>query len=149
MVTQKLKLLNSTRAKVAKLERIVAVELSRELAALPRKYGFASVQHFITALRNSVDRKMVSAGNKLPGNHNGHDGRKPRASITVDTKAKVKRLVATGKTGIEIAKALNVSVPSVYNIKKELGLLRRRRLVPPGFWTPRRISFTTGAWHDR
>ena len=33
----------------------------------------------------------------------------------------------TGKTGGEIAKAIGISLPSVQNIKKELGLVKKRR----------------------
>ena len=130
MVTRHIKLLNDTKAKVARLERVIATQLSRELASLPRKYGFVDVQDFITAVRNGAVKAMVSAGNKVAGNgrngHNGYNGRKPRVVITADTKAKVKSLVAARKTGNEIAKALNISLPSVQNIKKELGLVKRR-----------------------
>ena len=131
MVTRHIKLLNDTKAKVARLERVIATQLSRELASLPRKYGFVDVQDFITAVRNGAGKAMVSAGNKVAVNgrngigRNGN-GRKPRVVITAETKSRVKSLVAAGKTGNEIAKALNISLPSVQNIKKELGLVRRR-----------------------
>jgi DNA-binding CsgD family transcriptional regulator len=47
--------------------------------------------------------------------------------ITADTKLKVKQLVAAKKTGQEISKALKISLPSVQNIKKALGLVKARR----------------------
>ena len=53
--------------------------------------------------------------------------RRKRAIITADTKAQVKSLVIAGKTGGEIAKAIGISLPSVQNIKKELGLVKKRR----------------------
>lgn len=53
--------------------------------------------------------------------------RKPRAKITPDTKAKVKAMVGQDKTGTEIAQALNISLLSVQNIKKELGLVQERK----------------------
>ena len=109
MVVNKIRLLRSTKAKVAKLEQSIAAELSRELASLPRKYGFSSPQAFIKAVR-------VVAGK-----------RRKRAVITADTKAKVKSLVEAGKTGGEIARAVGISLPSVQNIKKELGLVKKRR----------------------
>ena len=53
MVTNKLKLLEDTKAKVAKLEKAIAAQLSRELASLPRKYGFSSPQAFLKAFRST------------------------------------------------------------------------------------------------
>jgi DNA-binding CsgD family transcriptional regulator len=38
----------------------------------------------------------------------------------------VKKLVGAGKTGSEIAKSLGISLPSVQNIKKALGLVKSR-----------------------
>jgi DNA-binding CsgD family transcriptional regulator len=38
----------------------------------------------------------------------------------------VKKMVEAGKTGSEIAKAIGVSLPSVQNIKKKLGLVKAR-----------------------
>ncbi len=50
--------------------------------------------------------------------------RRKRAVITDETRAEVKRLVEAGKTGAEIAQALGISLPSVQNIKKALGLVK-------------------------
>ncbi len=47
--------------------------------------------------------------------------------ITDDTRAEVKKLVEAEKTGAEIAKALKISLPSVQNIKKALGLVRKQK----------------------
>jgi hypothetical protein len=38
----------------------------------------------------------------------------------------VKRLVESGKTGAQIARTLRISLPSVQNIKKALGLVKAR-----------------------
>ena len=121
MVENKIRLLNSTKARVAKLEQSIAAELSRELASLPRKYGFASPQAFIKAVRAVAGKTIVAAGRKVASK------RRKRAVITADTKARVKSLVEAGKTGGEIAKSVGISLPSVQNIKKELGLVKRRR----------------------
>ena len=48
------------------------------------------------------------------------------AKITDQTRSEVKKLVEGGKTGAEIAKALKISLPSVQNIKKALGLVKAR-----------------------
>ena len=47
-----------------------------------------------------------------------------RAKITDAIRARVKKLLEAGKTGSQIAKALKISLPSVQNIKKALGLVR-------------------------
>lgn len=120
MVTDKLKKLQEYQRQMAKLEKEVA-GFNRQLLALPGKHGFKSMEAFIAALK---------AAAKLPGAAKAvsavKSGRKPRAVITAETKQKVKAMVAADKTGAEIAKALNISVPSVQNIKKELGLVQKR-----------------------
>ena len=50
-----------------------------------------------------------------------------QALITDATRAKVKSLVAAKKTSAQIAAELDISVPSVQNIKKALGLVKARR----------------------
>ena len=120
MVTNKLKLLETTKAKVAKLEQAIQREMARELASLPRKYGFSSTQAFLDAVRSVAGKGLAKAGKKLAR------PRRKRAVITAATKAKVKGLVTAGKTGAEVAKAVGISLPSVQNIKKELGLVKAR-----------------------
>jgi hypothetical protein len=56
----------------------------------------------------------------------GSKDRKPRAVITEETRAQLRKLVKEGKTGAEIAQALDISLPSVQNIKKSLGLVSKR-----------------------
>ena len=50
-----------------------------------------------------------------------------RAVITDATREEVKKLVADGKTGAEISEAVGISLPSVQNIKKALGLVKARK----------------------
>lgn len=118
MVTDKLKELEAARAKLANLEESLASQIRQELAGLPAKYGFDSVGAFIKAVKG--------AG----GGRNGRGGpgkkRRRRAVITDETRASVKKYVAAGKTGAEIAKELGISLPSVQNIKKSLGLVKSR-----------------------
>jgi hypothetical protein len=52
--------------------------------------------------------------------------RRKRSIITDETRASVKKLVESGKTGSQIAKTLGISLPSVQNIKKALGLVKAR-----------------------
>jgi hypothetical protein len=120
MVTDKIKELARTKAKLAELEKSVATELNRELAALPARYGYDSLPSFFSAVRAaSRGRGARSAGGAAP--------RRKRAVITAETRAKVKTLVEGGKTGAEIARNLGISLPSVQNIKKALGLVKARK----------------------
>jgi hypothetical protein len=121
MVTNQIKQLAATKAKVLKLESAIAAQLARELAALPRKFGFAGVAAFLKAVKSAAGGKAGGAAKVKAGGK-----RRKRAVITADTKAKVKGLVQAGKTGAEIAKAAGISLPSVQNIKKELGLVKKR-----------------------
>ena len=138
MVTDKIKELEAARTKLAALEQSIAGELNRELAGLPGKYGFASTDEFVSAVkaaggggrrRGRRGRPPGSGAAKTTaGRGKGGPGRKrrKRAVITDETRAQVKKLVNDGKTGAEIAKAVGISLPSVQNIKKALGLVKKR-----------------------
>jgi len=123
MVTKQIKELEVTKAKMVALEKSIAQRLKKELAALPGKYGYASLEDFIDALRDARGGKgrrgrPVKAVDKVK--------RRKRAVITDETRAGVKKLVEAGKTGSQIAKALGISLPSVQNIKKAIGLVKAR-----------------------
>jgi hypothetical protein len=126
MVTDKIKALVATKAKVAELEKSIAAELNRELAGLPEKYGFDNLPAFFSAVRAASSGKGRTVAARKPANGGGGKRRK-RAVITAETKAKVKSLVEAGKTGSEIAKSVGISLPSVQNIKKALGLVKARK----------------------
>ena len=123
MVTEKLKELEATKAKVASLEKSIAAQLNKELSALPAKFGFDNVAAFVKAVQ--------AAGGKRRGRPAAKAGpakkRRKRAVITDATRAEVKKLVEAGKTGAVIAKAVGISLPSVQNIKKALGLVGRKK----------------------
>jgi hypothetical protein len=123
MVTKQIKELEATKAKIATLEKSIAKRLSRELASLHGKYGFDTLADFVKALAaasGSKGRKGRSA--KAAGKAK----RRKRSVITEETRAGVKKLVEAGKTGSQIAKSLGISLPSVQNIKKALGLVKAR-----------------------
>jgi hypothetical protein len=118
MITSSVRELNSTKAKVAKLEQALA----RELASLPAAYGFDSLKEFASAI------KAAGGGGKRakrPRKAAAPKKRK-RAKITDAVRAKVKALVKAGKSGSTIAEALGISLPSVRNIKSALGLVNKR-----------------------
>lgn len=125
MVTDKIKTLAITRARVAELEKSIATELNSELAALPSKYGFDSLPAFFDAVKAASRGKSRNPAKGKPAA--GGSKRRKRAVITAETKAKVKSLVEGGKTGAEIAKLVGISLPSVQNIKKDLGLVKARK----------------------
>jgi DNA invertase Pin-like site-specific DNA recombinase len=121
MITKKLQELEATKAKVAGLEKAIAAELNRELAALPAQFGFSNVQSFIKAVKAAASGRGGAKAKAAPGAKK----RRARAVITDATRAQVKKLVEAGKTGNEIAKAVGISLPSVHNIKKALGLVKK------------------------
>ncbi len=138
MVTDKIKLLEATKAKVAKLEKTVASQLHKELASLHKAYGFESLDVFVEALYGAAgSRRGRKPGRRGPGRPPKARGRgrpkgsgkkrHPRSVITDETRAEVKKLVAAGSTGAQIAEALKISLPSVQNIKKALGLVKARK----------------------
>lgn len=113
---------------VARLQKGL-VKFNQKLAALPGKYGFKTMDAFIQALRRAAVDKSVSAASKGPRKVApavGAKAKRKRATITPEIKQKVKALLAAEKTGEEIAKAVGISLPSVQNIKKELGLVKKR-----------------------
>ena len=132
MVTDKIKELEAARAKLATLEQSIADEMNRELAGLPAKYGFDSAQAFAGAVtaaagggRGRGKRRGRPPGRKA-GKAAGGRKRRKRSVITDEMRAQVKKLVEGGKTGAEIAKSVGISLPSVQNIKKALGLVKKR-----------------------
>ena len=64
MITNKLKELAATRAKVLELEKSIAAQLNKELAALPARYGYASVADFIKAVRAAGGKGGRRTGQK-------------------------------------------------------------------------------------
>jgi len=119
MANNIIKALAAARAKVSKLEQAITAKRNRALASLHKQHGFESAAEFIKALKAASGK-----GARKPA---GGGKRRKRAVITAETKAKVKALTEAGKTGTEIAKATGISVPSVQNIKKALGLTKARK----------------------
>jgi hypothetical protein len=130
MVTDKLKALEAARAKLASLEQSIQSELHKELAKLPAKFGFGNADDFIAAVRAATGGKRSRKGRPARAAKGARGGpgkkRRARAVITDETRAEVKKLAEAGKTGAEIAKAVGISLPSVQNIKKALGLVKKR-----------------------
>lgn len=115
-----LKKLEEYQKEIARLQVGIA-KMNRKLVALPAKFGFRSMNDFIDALRGAAGSAGTKAGRVLAG------ARKKRVAITEEIKAEVKKLLGQEKTGAEIAKSVGISLPSVQNIKKELGLVKKRK----------------------
>ena len=133
MLTEKIKELAAAKAKVNELEQKIAAERVSELAGLPASFGFESVAAFVKAVRAAAGRKPVKRRKARKARKAVGKAKKPakkktrtRAKITDATRADVKKMVEAKKTGAEIAKALGISLPSVQNIKKALGLVKAR-----------------------
>ena len=129
MISDKLKELSATRAKLAALEASIAAELKQTLAGLPAQFGFDSLDAFIEAVRAASGKRRgrKPASGKTAAAKPEAGKRRTRAKITDATRTEVKKLVESGKTGSEIANALGISLPSVQNIKKALGLVAKRK----------------------
>src|SRR5471032_3139318 len=125
MVTKQIKELEVTKAKIVSLEKAIAKRLNKELASLPNKYGFSSLEEFVGALREASGSPRKGRRGR-PAKAVDKVKRRRRAVITADTRSGVKKLVEAGKTGSQIAKAMGISLPSVQNIKKALGLVKAR-----------------------
>jgi hypothetical protein len=135
MVTNKIKELQALQARAVTLQAAIDAERNQELASLPGKYGFDNVAAFIQALRNAGRGKGAAASSKskkkvtatAAAKATGTTGKRGRAKITPAIKAKVKAAVKAGTSGADIAKLVGISLPSVHNIKKELGLVKARK----------------------
>ncbi|WP_068773079.1 helix-turn-helix domain-containing protein [Termitidicoccus mucosus] len=147
MAIDVIKQLEAAKAKVAELENSLEKEIKQKLSRLHTEFGFSDLESFIKALK-------YAAGAPRPGRKPGRPAkaakaakvekapavapkaekapkaagkkRGKRARITPELKAQVKTLVEAGKTGAVIAKELGISLPSVQNIKKEFGLVKKR-----------------------
>jgi DNA invertase Pin-like site-specific DNA recombinase len=129
MLTDKLKALQALKQKAAALEAQLVNECNASLAQLPAEYGFDDVNAFAAAVLAASGKGGSRRGRK-PGvtvAATGGKKRRHRAIITDATRAEVKKLVQAGKTGAEIAKTVGISLPSVQNIKKALGLVQKRK----------------------
>jgi hypothetical protein len=125
MLENLLKSLAAAKDRAVTLERSVAKKLNKELKVLPQYYGFHGLDSFIEALEASA--AGTSAGKKAKPDT---AIRRKRAKITADIRAGVKKLIEAGKTGAEVAKELKISLPTVQNIKKALGMVGPKKPAP-------------------
>jgi hypothetical protein len=126
MAPDKIKALARARARIAALERSIATELNRELARLPARFGFSDTASFIAAVKGAAGRGSGRRRSLILAGANGGK-RRTRARINDDIRTQVRERVEAGETGRNIAQQLRISLPSVQNIKKALGLVKARK----------------------
>ncbi len=114
------KKLAAARTAVARIEAALTNKRNRVLKQLHLEHGFTSPDAFIKALQQAA----ATAG---PGSEKVGVRRRKRTAITPKIKKLVKELAMAGRTGAEIVHAVGISLPSVQNIKRELGLTRVRK----------------------
>ena len=120
MVINKLQELAKYQKKIAALEKELGAHHAK-LRALPGKLGYKSSGELIAAL-HAADKT-----GQAPARKARKSGRRKRTKITPEMKQKLKGYVEAGKTGSAIAKLIGISLPSVQNIKNELGLVKKRK----------------------
>ncbi len=129
--------LNDLRQKIAKLE----AARDQDLRSAPALFGYKTAADFVKEIGrvNQLDVRVhgsassprvepaASAQAALAASQSAAPKKKrTRAVITDATRAQVKKLVNQNRTAGEIAKAVGISMPSVQNIKKALGLVKAR-----------------------
>jgi hypothetical protein len=123
MKPAELKKLLAVRQKLSAIEAKLRKKMQREMASLPEKYGYSSMESFIAALQE-LSGGGGSAGKAARGKA---EGRRKRGKVTDEVKQKVKALFEAEKTGREVAEAVGLSLPTIQNIKKELKLVKERK----------------------
>jgi len=121
MIVDNINALNAAKARISKLERLIDKRLPRELATLPGVYGFTNVGLFLRAVKAAATKRGLPAKKSAILKH------RKRAKITDAIRAKVRSGLKSGKTCAQMAKELRISLPSVQNIKKALGLMRKSK----------------------
>jgi DNA invertase Pin-like site-specific DNA recombinase len=123
MLTNHIKELEAAKAKVVELESAIITERHQALITLPAQLGYSDVVELIAALREA---HRASKTPRIAKKSAVKEGAGSRAKITDEVRAEVKKLIEAGKSGAEIATAVGISLPSVQNIKKQLGLVKAR-----------------------
>ena len=126
MLSNHIKELETAKAKVAELEAMIVNQRRQALLDLPAQLGYGSIAELIKALKgiDSAPKARRQPAKAAPAGEG--KPRRTRTAITDEMRATVKQLITEGKSGAEIAKAVGISLPSVQNIKKQLGLVKAR-----------------------
>lgn len=91
-----------------------------QLLDLPKRLGFDSIKSLIQALRRVSSAKGASKRSIV-------SSRRKRTTITPQIEEHVRKLLLEGHTSASVAAAIKISVPSVSNLKKRFGLVKRSK----------------------
>lgn len=122
MLSTKISEYQNLQSQIQGLEATIETERTKELKALPAKYGFDSLTDFIKALKAASS--TPARKRRAKSSPKGAKGK--RVKITPEIKEKVKSAIEAGQTGSKIAGDLGISLASVQNVKKEFGLVKAR-----------------------
>jgi DNA-binding NarL/FixJ family response regulator len=114
MLSEKIKAIADTKAKLLLLEQELSTERDVALVGLIEKFGFSTADELISAIRTASSRTKKSKDRSY-------------SRITPRIRDEVNRLFNAGKSAIEIAAETGISLASVSNVKKSLGLVKARR----------------------
>ena len=137
MISNTLKAIEATKAKLASLEKKAAAEQRKRIVNLHKDAGFETREDLIAALqalggapKKKRGRKAKKTTRKAAKKAVAKKGAKKRAKRTVITDVLRKNIISAlkaGDKGTAVAKKFGISVPSLHNIKKAAGLTKARK----------------------
>jgi hypothetical protein len=138
-INEKILKLSEAKAEVAQLTKAIEYDMENALRGLPTSYGYNNLADFIKALKVAVKAakgKPTKGARKAKGSAQAKASvptkaqktkKRARGVINDEVRATVQTLLSEGKTGAQIAKATKLSIPSIQQIKKSLGLVKPRK----------------------
>ncbi len=109
----KLKLIKEHKEQIARLEKELVADRRKKLVNLHKDLGYSSRKDLIDDLSS------------LRGGGAGV-GRAKRVTITPELRSKIESELRAKKGATAVAREVGVSVPTVQNIKKDIGLVQSR-----------------------
>lgn len=141
MISNTLKAIEATKAKLASLEKKAAAEQRKRIVNLHKDAGFETREDLIAALQElggapktkrgrkakKVAKKAAKKGAKKAVAPKGAKKRAKRTVITDELRKGIIAALKAGEKGTAVAKNFGISVPSLHNIKKAAGLTKARK----------------------
>jgi hypothetical protein len=125
----------ATREKLERLQTDLQEVSTKLLVALPEKVGLPSVDsliHALIPLASSDIRDLMKnmppppSANYIPVLGSNLSQKRRWVPISESMRHQVIKLLKTGLTARQVADEVGISIPSVHNIKKAEGLVKRR-----------------------
>jgi len=145
MISNTLKAIEATKAKLASLEKKAEEERRKGIVNLHKDAGFATREDLIAALqelggapkkkrgrkaKKGARKALKKVARKAVKKAVAEKGARKRAKRTVITEELRNGIIAAlkaGEKGTAVAKNFGISVPSLHNIKKAAGLTKARK----------------------